>query len=67
MRRGSMRFNIGDKLRHRGLKWLWGTVEEIYEAISIGYPSSKATITSIEDVNGNLFQKERRIRKDPCA
>ncbi len=27
-----MRFNIGDKVRHRGLRWLWGTVEEIYEA-----------------------------------
>ncbi|UCD71013.1 MAG: hypothetical protein JSW70_08410 [Syntrophobacterales bacterium] len=27
-----MRFNIGDKVRHRGLKWLLGTVEEIYEA-----------------------------------
>ena len=27
-----MKFNIGDKVRHRGLKWLWGTVEEIYEA-----------------------------------
>ena len=26
-----MRFNIGDKVRHRGLRWLWGTVEEIYE------------------------------------
>ncbi len=28
-----MRFNIGDEVRHRGLKWLWGTVEEIYEAL----------------------------------
>lgn len=27
-----MRFNIGDKVRHRGLRWVWGTVEEIYEA-----------------------------------
>jgi hypothetical protein len=27
-----MRFNIGDKVRHRGLRWLSGTVEEIYEA-----------------------------------
>jgi hypothetical protein len=34
VRRRSMRFNIGDKVRHRGLKWLWGTVEEIYEASS---------------------------------
>jgi hypothetical protein len=31
-RRMSMRFNIGDKVRHRGLKWLWGTVEEVFEA-----------------------------------
>ena len=27
-----MRFNIGDKVRHRGLRWLCGIVEEIYEA-----------------------------------
>ncbi len=27
-----MRFNIGDKVRHRGLRWLSGTVEEILEA-----------------------------------
>lgn len=27
-----MRFNIGDKVRHRGLRWLSGTVEGIYEA-----------------------------------
>jgi hypothetical protein len=27
-----MRFTIGDKVRHRGLRWLSGTVEEIYEA-----------------------------------
>jgi hypothetical protein len=27
-----MKFNIGDKVRHRGLRWLSGTVEEIYEA-----------------------------------
>ena len=28
-----MRFNIGDKVRHRGLRWLSGTVEEILEAL----------------------------------
>ena len=28
-----MRFNIGDKVRHRGLRWLSGRVEEIYEAL----------------------------------
>jgi hypothetical protein len=31
-RRVSMKFKIGDNVRHRGLKWLWGTVEEVFEA-----------------------------------
>ena len=30
-----MRFNIGDNVRHRGLRWLSGTVEEVYEALRV--------------------------------
>lgn len=55
MRRGSMRFNIGDKVRHRGLKWLWGTVEEIYEALSAHSDDGRYYLYKVSLKQGNHY------------
>jgi hypothetical protein len=55
MRRGSMRFNIGDKVRHRGLKWLWGTVEEIFEASSPHSDDGRYYLYKVSLKQGNHY------------
>jgi hypothetical protein len=55
VRRRSMRFNIGDKVRHRGLKWLWGTVEEIYEALSAHSDDGRYYLYKVSLKQGNHY------------
>lgn len=50
-----MRFNIGDKVRHRGLKWLWGTVEEIYEALSAHSDDGRYYLYKVSLKQGNHY------------
>ena len=50
-----MRFNIGDKVRHRGLKWLSGTVEEIYEALRAHTDEDRYYLYKVSLKQGNYY------------
>ena len=50
-----MRFNIGDRVRHRGLRWLSGTVEEIYEALRAHSDESRYYLYRVSLERGNYY------------
>ena len=50
-----MRFNIGDKVRHRGLRWLSGTVEKIYEALSSHSDDGRYYLYRVSLEQGNYY------------
>lgn len=50
-----MRFNIGDRVRHRGLRWLSGTVEEIYEALRAHSDESRYYLYKVSLERGNYY------------
>ena len=50
-----MRFNIGDRVRHRGLRWLSGTVEEIYEALRAYSDESRYYLYKVSLERGNYY------------
>ena len=50
-----MRFNIGDKVRHRGLRWLSGTVEETYEALSSHSDDGRYYLYKVSLEQGNYY------------
>jgi hypothetical protein len=50
-----MRFNIGDRVRHRGLRWLSGTVEEIYEALRAHSDEGRYYLYKVSLERGNYY------------
>jgi hypothetical protein len=50
-----MRFNIGDKVRHRGLRWLSGRVEEIYEAQTDHSDEGRHYLYKVSLERGNYY------------
>ena len=50
-----MRFNKGDRVRHRGLKWLSGTVEEIYEALRAHSDEDRYYLYKVSLERGNYY------------
>jgi len=50
-----MRFNIGDRVRHRGLTWLSGTVEEIYKALRAHSDEGRYYLYKVSLERGNYY------------
>jgi len=50
-----MRFNIGDKVRHRGLRWLSGRVEKIYEALRNHSDEGRHYLYKVSLERGNYY------------
>jgi hypothetical protein len=50
-----MRFNKGDRVRHRGLRWLSGTVEEIYEALRAHSDEGRYYLYKVSLERGNYY------------
>lgn len=50
-----MRFNKGDRVRHRGLRWLSGTVVEIYEALRAHSDEGRYYLYKVSLERGNYY------------